>query len=321
MPTCASLSAVIRPTWARANGLRLGIDRCSGASPNPRHLVDIVNQTIWSTHRTRRSSCAAHGPLTLSVKGAAGVLPDLLIIGRRTFRGRAGRLRPCCESTTTSRPTRAAPGNGISIFAARYSHTFGPLDLGLSVFDGTSGNRSCGSSRSVFTNFVLGRTTNRSGSSASTPQLTVEALAASNWKPSPQWRQQCHRQEGSLCFLRRRRRIHLQRHLRIGRRPQPARRMDARRAAPTGDQPVSERPVPRRAPRTQRRPGRGIHRRSAARSGLSHPDPEHRVQPAAQRLRLSEGRGGPSAPGRQADTIVHQTRRDSFVAVNLTYNF
>ena len=76
----------------------------------------------------------------LTLSGDWGVAEFFVISFHRlrTFPGRAGRLRPQLIIDNDLATYESAAGDWHVDFAARYSHTFGPLDIGLSIFDGTS---------------------------------------------------------------------------------------------------------------------------------------------------------------------------------------
>ena len=119
--------------------LRLGIDRVFWGVAETRNPVDIVNQTDLVEHPNEKIKLGqpmAH--LTLS--GDWGVAEFFVISFHRlrTFPGRAGRLRPQLIIDNDLATYESAARDWHLDFAARYSHTFGPLDLGLSIFDGTS---------------------------------------------------------------------------------------------------------------------------------------------------------------------------------------
>ena len=119
--------------------LRLGIDRVFWGVAEVRNLVNIVNQTDLvenPNEKVKLGQPMAH--LTLS--GDWGVAEVFLISYHRlrTFPGRGGRLRPELRIDNDLATYESGAKEWHLDFAARYSHSFGPLDLGLSVFDGTS---------------------------------------------------------------------------------------------------------------------------------------------------------------------------------------
>ena len=118
---------------------RLGVDRVFWGVAELHNPVDIVNQSDLVEHpdgKTRLGQLMAH----LTFAGDWGTAELFALPGHRerTFPGRHGRLR----SGLVVDPDLAEYESGAEErhldVAARYSHSLGPLDLGLSVFDGTS---------------------------------------------------------------------------------------------------------------------------------------------------------------------------------------
>ena len=127
------------PTGESEWELRLGVDRVFWGVAEARHLVDIVNQTDLVDHpneKTKLGQPMAH--LTLSGDFGAAELFLISYHRLRTFPGRAGRLRPALRIDNGRATYESGAREWHADFAARYSNTFGPLDLGLSVFDGTA---------------------------------------------------------------------------------------------------------------------------------------------------------------------------------------
>ena len=120
-------------------GLRLGVDRVFWGVVESRPLVDIVNQTDLvedPDEKTKMGQPMVH----LTWSGDWGALELFGLTGHRerTFPGRHGRLRagPVVDRDLTSYESSA--GEWHLDLAARYSGSFGPVDIGLSVFDGTN---------------------------------------------------------------------------------------------------------------------------------------------------------------------------------------
>ena len=127
------------PLGASEWELRLGVDRVFWGVAEARHLVDIVNQTDLADHPNEKIKLGqpmAH--LTLSGDWGAAELFMISYHRLRTFPGRAGRLRPELRIDNDLATYESGAREWHLDVAARYSHSFGPLDLGLSVFDGTS---------------------------------------------------------------------------------------------------------------------------------------------------------------------------------------
>ena len=119
--------------------LRLGADRVFWGVTESRHLVDIVNQTDLIEHPDEESKLGqAMAHLTFSGDWGVAEIFALPYHRERTFPGRAGRLRSQFVVDDKQVSYESAAEEWHVDLAARYSHSFGPLDLGISVFDGTS---------------------------------------------------------------------------------------------------------------------------------------------------------------------------------------
>jgi len=119
--------------------LRLGIDRVFWGVVESRPLVDIVNQTDLVEHpdeKTKLGQPMAH--LTWSGEWGALELFGLSWHRPRTFPGRHGRLRPALAIDRERTSYESSAEEWHVDLAGRFSGSFGPLDIGLSVFDGTS---------------------------------------------------------------------------------------------------------------------------------------------------------------------------------------
>ena len=119
--------------------LRVGVDQVFWGVVESRSLVDIVNQTDLVEHpneKTKMGQPMAH--FTWSGEWGALELFGLTWHRPRTFPGRHGRQRAelVVDHDLTSYESGAEEWR--LDLAARYSGSFGPLDVGLSVFDGTS---------------------------------------------------------------------------------------------------------------------------------------------------------------------------------------
>ncbi|MYG53937.1 MAG: hypothetical protein F4204_16760 [Rhodospirillaceae bacterium] len=139
--------ADLREAYALLNGplgeaeweLRLGVDRVFWGVAETRNLVDIVNQTdLIETPNEKVKLCQPMAHLTLSGAWGAAEFFVMSFHRLRTFPGTAGRLRPQLRIDNGRATYESPAGEWHLDFAARYSNAFGPLDLGLSVFDGTS---------------------------------------------------------------------------------------------------------------------------------------------------------------------------------------
>ena len=119
--------------------LRLGVDRVFWGVVETRSLVDIVNQTDLVEHpdeKTKLGQPMAH----VTWSGDWGALELFGLTGhrQRTFPGRHGRLRSELVVDHDLASYESSAEEWHLDLASRYSGSFGPLDIGLSVFDGTS---------------------------------------------------------------------------------------------------------------------------------------------------------------------------------------
>ena len=119
--------------------LRLGIDRVFWGVAESRNPVDIVNQTDLVEHpdgKVKLGQPMVH--LTWSADWGVTEIFALPYHRARTYPGRAGRLRPPLVVDRDQVSYESAAEEWHLDVAARYSHGFGPLDIGVSVFDGTA---------------------------------------------------------------------------------------------------------------------------------------------------------------------------------------
>ena len=119
--------------------LRLGVDRVFWGVVESRSLVDIVNQTDLveqPDEKTKMGQPMVH--LTWSGDWGALELFGLTWHRPRTLPGRHGRLRAGLAVDHDLTSYESASEEWHLDFAGRYGGSFGPLDVGLSVFDGTS---------------------------------------------------------------------------------------------------------------------------------------------------------------------------------------
>ena len=119
--------------------IRAGIDKVFWGVAESRHLVDIVNQTdlIEDPDREEKLGQPMLHATWLNDYGAfeASALP---YFRKRTFQGRAGRLRGAISIDDEQTSYESAAKQHHFDVAARYSHTIDTLDFGLSFFDGTN---------------------------------------------------------------------------------------------------------------------------------------------------------------------------------------
>ena len=119
--------------------LHVGIGKVCWGVTETLHLVDIVNQTD-EVESFDQEEKLGQPMMKLSTVRDWGTL-DLLVLPyfrERTFAGEKGRLRfPLVVDTNDPLYESSAEESHID-FAARWSHTMGDWDLGLTAFDGTS---------------------------------------------------------------------------------------------------------------------------------------------------------------------------------------
>ncbi|MCY4532130.1 MAG: hypothetical protein OXC84_07375 [Gammaproteobacteria bacterium] len=119
--------------------MRLGVDRVFWGVTESQHLVDIINQTDLVENPNRESKLGqpmAH--LTWSTERGIMEFFALTYHRARTFPGVHGRLRSSILIDDEHIEYESAAGEWHVDLAARYSNSFGPFDVGLSVFDGTN---------------------------------------------------------------------------------------------------------------------------------------------------------------------------------------
>ena len=119
--------------------LRVGVDRIFWGVIESNHLVDIINQVDVIEHPDQEvelGQLMAH--LTLSGEWGIAELFILPHHRERTFPGRDGRLRSGLIVDEDHPTYESSAEQWHTDFALRYSHNFGPFDVGISVFDGTS---------------------------------------------------------------------------------------------------------------------------------------------------------------------------------------
>ena len=118
---------------------RLGVDRVFWGVAEFHHLVNIVNQVDLTDHpneESRMGQLMAH--LTWSADWGVLEFFAMPLHRERTLPGRKGRLRTRVPFDQKRVSYESAAGEWHVDLAARYSRSIGPLDVGVSVFDGTS---------------------------------------------------------------------------------------------------------------------------------------------------------------------------------------
>lgn len=119
--------------------VRLGVDRVFWGVAESQHLVDIVNQIDFLEHpngEVKLGQPMVHVTWT----GDWGTMEvfGLPYHRPRIYPGRGGRLRFAGLVDDERVEYESGAEEWHPDFAARYSHSFGSLDIGLSVFNGTS---------------------------------------------------------------------------------------------------------------------------------------------------------------------------------------
>ena len=119
--------------------VRLGADRVFWGVAESQHLVDIVNQIDFLEHpngEVKYGQPMVHVTWT----GDWGALEffGLPYHRQRIYPGQGGRLRFAGLVDNERVEYESSAREWHPDFAARYSHSFGPLDIGLSAFNGTS---------------------------------------------------------------------------------------------------------------------------------------------------------------------------------------
>ena len=118
---------------------RLGFDRVFWGVTEFHHLVNIVNQADLVEHPNEEIALGqpmAH--LTWTAEWGTLEVFAMPLHRKRTFPGPRGRLRGPLPVDQGRATYESGAGEWHIDLAARYSGNFGPLDLGLSLFDGTS---------------------------------------------------------------------------------------------------------------------------------------------------------------------------------------
>ena len=119
--------------------LRFGVDRIFWGVAESRHLVDIINQTDLVEHPNEKAKLGQ--PMihaTLSGDWGVAEVFALTYHRLRAFPGRRGRLRTILVVDNDRATYESSSEEWHVDLAARYSHSVGPFDFGVSVFDGTS---------------------------------------------------------------------------------------------------------------------------------------------------------------------------------------
>jgi len=124
---------------AEAFELRAGIRKVFWGVAESNHLIDIINQVDF-VENIDLEDRLGQPMVNVALIRDWGTLDLFVLPGfrERTFPGRRGRFQgPLRISTSSARYESAAEDTHVD-FAARYSNYFGPLDVGLAHFWGTS---------------------------------------------------------------------------------------------------------------------------------------------------------------------------------------
>jgi hypothetical protein len=117
----------------------IGINRVFWGVAEGRHLVNIVNQ-IDAVESTDEEDYLGQPMVNLGYQADWGRL-DLFVLPyhrERTFPGIEGRFRGPLPVDPDDVTYEDPDGDKAIDFALRYSHSFGPVDLGVHYFEGTS---------------------------------------------------------------------------------------------------------------------------------------------------------------------------------------
>jgi hypothetical protein len=127
--------------WRKAGrgwDLVVGIDKVFWGVTESQHLVDIVNQTDLVENPDGEDKLG-QPMVRWSAIRSWGIVDLFLLPGfrERTFPGEEGRLRPAVPISKQARYESGTEDGRLDL-ALRWSHSVGPLDIGLSHFYGTS---------------------------------------------------------------------------------------------------------------------------------------------------------------------------------------
>ncbi|HUR41467.1 MAG TPA: hypothetical protein VM240_09910 [Verrucomicrobiae bacterium] len=128
--------------WQQVGGvyeLRIGARRVFWGVTESRHLVDIVNQSDF-VENVDAEDKLGQPMVNLALIPSFGTL-DLFVMPyqrARTFAGREGYPRLPLQVHAHEARYESADAQEHLDYAARYAGSFGPLDVGLSWFDGTA---------------------------------------------------------------------------------------------------------------------------------------------------------------------------------------
>ncbi len=126
---------LVGDTWE----LRAGLQKVFWGVTESQHLVDVINQTD-GVEDVDGEDKLGQPSVSLALIHDWGTLDLYLLPGfrERTFPGREGRLRPPLYVDTDLTTYESDAEEWHVDWAARWSHTLGAFDLGLSHFSGTN---------------------------------------------------------------------------------------------------------------------------------------------------------------------------------------
>ena len=119
--------------------LRVGIRKVYWGVAESQHLVDFINQ-IDAVENIDGEDRLGQPMVNLAIVKDYGTLDLFALPGfrERTFAGEDGRLRPGLSISEDDRIIEARNGRAHTDWAARYSHSLGDWDIGVSHFYGTT---------------------------------------------------------------------------------------------------------------------------------------------------------------------------------------
>ena len=216
--------------------LRAGVDQVFWGVTESQHLVDIVNQVDFVEHPAGEAKLGQPMVyLTWSSEWGVMEMLGLPYHRARTFPGRAGRLRlPLVVENEHVEYESAAKERHVD-FAARYSHSFGLLDMGVSAFNGTSREPALKLLLDSSGTPVLGQYYAQIHQFGLDAQLTVGSWLFKLEAIQRAGARNLSGQRRGLRCVRFWRRIHVIFRIWLGCRSQSARRMELRRARPQCD--------------------------------------------------------------------------------------
>ena len=117
----------------------IGFNRVFWGVTESQHLVDVINQTDLVEDIDQEDKLG-QPMVNVNLDSDFGRFEFFVMpyFRERTFPGVDGRLRPPLPVDTDNAQYESSDEQNHTDFSLRYSHYFGDVDIGLSVFDGTS---------------------------------------------------------------------------------------------------------------------------------------------------------------------------------------